>query len=408
MNASLPTPLTAHRLRDDLESAFRLLRDRGPVIPVDLPEGLRVWVVTHYEESRRALVDLRLVKDLRRLDDPAHGFAGNRYAEDWLAVEGRHMLNSDGEEHARLRTVAAHYLSSQAITRCEPQIEAIARRLAEDLTRHRQVDLMTAFAQPLPELVLARIMGIEDATMQVAARLTRALSHRENPSTPHMRRTYSDLVDIVRDLVRRPALDGEATLIAGLQAAVTEGELSRREMVSTVMALLAAGISSTTIGIAHGAATLMQAEATLRQMLDDTDNATALVEELLRHHPPFPFSTWRFAPEEVRIGGTVIPAGATVLILLASANRDPAAFEEPENLVPGRPHIPAHLVFGRGPHYCVGANLARAEIRIGLQTLFRHVPGMRLAQPYSRTAWRGLLLDRTIISLPVHTGKQSR
>ncbi|MFC5802658.1 cytochrome P450 [Streptomyces formicae] len=406
---TLPGPPSAARLDPppeylaEADAAFRALRERAPVLPVRLPEGLTAWVITRYEDGRRALRNPCLIKDLRRLTDPGHGFAGRRYAEDLYVVEGRHMLNSDEADHARLRGVVAAQLSAEAVARRREEIESIALMLTDRLAITGEADLLRDYAQPLTETVLARVLGFPDEAMDTAAALTRRLGGRENPDSPPMRRAFADLVDLVRDAVSAPQQAGSGTVILALQQAVAEGRISRREMASTVTMLFGAGISSTAIAIGHGAATVMHTASTLRHLLADEGHSAALVEELLRHHPPFPFSPWRFALEPVEIGGTVIPAGAVVFILLASVNRDPAAFSHPDDLLLERPTKPSHLTFGHGPHYCVGAHLARLEIRVALRTLFGRFLHIRPALPYSEVTWRGLLFDRTPARLPVLT-----
>lgn len=402
MSGSESIHLEPADLDGQAEAALRALREHDAVVPVDLPEGLRVWVITRYQEGRKALTDPRFVKDMRRLQDPGHGFAGQRYAEDVLAVEGRHVLNSDGAEHARLRSAVASHFTAHASAGREEEIRQIAATLTERVASQERVDLMSTYAQPLPELVIGRIIGVPDDTMPVIGRLSRQLSSRENPATAPMRRAYSDLVDLVRDLTADPSIADPRTVISGLRKAVARGDLSRREAASTLMVLFAAGISTTATGLGHAAATLMCTHAALRPLLGSA-NAASLVDEILRHHPPIQFTSWRFAPLDVPVGSTTIPAGSLVLILLASANRDPAAFPAADELVPDRQATPAPLTFGRGPHYCIGAHLARLEIRIGLQTLFNRLPDLQLIHPHAHTTWRGLLLDRAITSLPVLT-----
>lgn len=189
------------------EAALRALREHGAVVPVDLPEGLRVWVITRYQEGRTALTDPRFVKDMRRLQEPGHGFAGQRYAEDVLAVEGRHVLNSDGTEHARLRSAVASHFTAHASAGHEAEVRQIAATLSEKVASQERADLMSTYAQPLPELVIGRIIGVPDDIMPVIGRLSRQLSSRDNPATAPMRRAYSDLVDLVRDLTTHPATD---------------------------------------------------------------------------------------------------------------------------------------------------------------------------------------------------------
>ena len=390
-------PLTAVAGRLEFEETLRALRDRAAVLPVEIEGGLRAWVITRYAEGRAALKDPRFVKDLRG----APAFDAARHAEDVYAVEGRHMLNSDGADHVRLRSVVAGQLSASAAARLRPEVEQLARRLLDAVAAAEPFDLMAAYARPLPELVLGRLLGIPEDSMLELARLSRRLGGRENPLSREMRRTYSDLVDLMRDQLGPPPPPD--TVLAVLLEAARAGRISRRELVSTVLVLIGAGTSSTTIAIAHGAATLLSTASALRELLSSTDRSADLVEELIRQHPPFPFSPWRYAAEPVEIGGVTIPAGAVVFVLLAAANRDPAAMERPEELLPGRSPSVGHLTFGHGPHYCVGAHLARMETEVALRVLFDRFPGLRLAVPYPEVAWEGLLFDRTISALPVLT-----
>jgi cytochrome P450 len=389
-------PITAVPDRAAFEAVFGELRERAAVVPVEIEGGLRAWVITRYAEGRAALKDPRLVKDLRTVN----AFSGVRHAEDVFAVEGRHMLNSDGADHARLRSVAAGPLSASSIARLRPAVERIAGRLLDTVAEAESIDLMAAYARPLPELVMGQVLGVPDEPMLEIARLSRRLGQREDPASREMRRAYGDVVDLVRDQLGCAPPPG--SVLAALRVAADAGRITRRELVSTVMMLVAAGTSSSTIAIGHGAALLASAAAALRVLLDSAGRSAELVEELIRHHPPFPFSPWRFAREPVEVDGVTIPQGAVVFVLLAAANRDPAAIERPEELLPGRQFF-GHLTFGYGPHYCLGVHLARMEIQAALRELFARLPGLCLETPYPQVAWTGLLFDRTIRALPAFT-----
>lgn len=389
------SPITEVAGRAEFEAVVRELRERAAVVPVEIEGGLRAWVITRYAEGRAALRDPRLVKNPHSVS----AFGGARHAEDVYAVEGRHMLNSDGADHNRLRGAVMPRLSASAVAGLRPAVAEIAGRLLGDLSSAPSADLMATYARPLPELVMGRLIGMPDDIILDLARLTRRLGVRESPASAPMRAAYSDAVDLVRDQARGAPPPG--TVLATLLAEVAAGRLTRRELVSTVLMLVGAGTSSTTIAIGHGAAMLAGTASALRALLASAGGAAELVEELIRHHPPFPFSPWRFARERIEVGTTTIPAGAVVFILLAAVNRDPAVIERPEELMPGRRPSPGHLTFGYGPHYCVGAHLARMEIATALRALFDRFPRLALAIPYADVAWTGLLFDRTITELPV-------
>lgn len=389
------------------EAACQRLRHLAPVVCVELPDGLKAWVVTRHAEGRLAMLDPRLVKDLRSMTEPHHGLGGRRYAEDIFVVEGRHMLNTDAADHARLRKVVATPLSADAIARRREETEQVCHALVDEFAGEDEVDLMDVYARPVPEIMMARVLGMADGTAREAAALSRKLSERRSPTSSPMRRLYHELVDLVVDCTSDPAVSVEGTVIEALHCALAAGQVSRREFVSTVMMLLTAGTSSTTIAIGHGAGTLMSTASTLRGLLATVPDTGALVDELLRHHPPFPFSPWRFAREKVEIGGVTIPAGAVVFVLLAATSRDPELADDADELRPGRPYRVAHLTFGHGPHFCIGAHLARLEISVALRVLFERLPQVNLARPYEDLPWQGLLFDRTITTMPVRPDGQT-
>jgi len=132
-----PVPITTVADRDRFEAVFAELRERAAVVPVEIEGGLRAWVITRYAEGRAALKDPRLVKDSRTVD----AFGGVRRAEDVFAVEGRHMLNSDGGDHVRLRTVAPGPLSASSVARLRPMGERITGRLLDAVTGEESIDL---------------------------------------------------------------------------------------------------------------------------------------------------------------------------------------------------------------------------------------------------------------------------
>ncbi|MCX4093115.1 cytochrome P450 [Nocardia sp. alder85J] len=392
----------------EFEAVCHELRERAPVVCLELPDGLTAWVITRYAEGRRAMTDPRLIKDLRRMSDPAHGLGGGRYAEDPFVVEGRHMLNSDGEEHLRLRKVVAAELTPAAVNRRRPEIEQVCRAQVARFRESETTDLMASYARPVPELVMARVLGIPDDTLRAAAVHSRRLGERESPSTPSMRNAYNQLLDMIIDVARDPAAAPAGSVLEALHRARAEKMINKRELLSTVMMLLGAGISSTAIGIGYGALTVLRTAETMRELLADEPAAKAFVEELLRYHPPFPFSPWRFAREEVTIEGVTIPAGAVVFILLAAVNHDPALGADVGELLPQQGGRPAHLTFGYGAHFCIGAHLARTEIEIALRVLFEELPQLRIVSDDTESGWRGLLFDRTPNELTVAPGPGAR
>ncbi|MDT5151304.1 MAG: hypothetical protein QOI01_3037 [Mycobacterium sp.] len=398
-----PQVILAPDRQQPLEAVFRRLREQAPVTPVVLDGGLKAWLVTRHAEGLQVLGDPRFVKDLRRLTDPDHGLAGRRYPEDVYAVEGRHVLNSDGADHRRLRGAINSRLSARSVARLRPTIQRIAGELANGLAGTAAPDIVTGYAGPMTERVMGHVLGLPEPAILEAARLNRRLGRRDDPLSAPMREAYTDLVDLVKEATADRRAFAPETVIGGLWQAIDTRSISRRELVSAVMMLIGAGITSTAIAIGQGAAKLASSAAALRAMLGDDEGASAVVGELLRQYPPFPFSPWRFALETVEVSGIKIPAGAVVFVLIAAANRDPEVMTDPESLVPGREAARQTLTFGHGPHYCLGSHLAHCEIEVALRTLFGRFPDLRLAIPYQDLRWAGLMFDRNMISLPVVT-----
>ncbi|RDI50744.1 cytochrome P450 [Nocardia mexicana] len=385
------------------EDAYRRIRESGPVVPLRLPDGLRIWAVTRYALGRSVLQDPRFVKSRTEIRRPHEMFGGRRYAEDVMAAEGDHLLNAPPDGHARLRGLIAPHLSARAVRRREPRIAEVADELIEQVADRSEFDLAADVARPLVTRVISEIIGIPvEFAPRVSAYMQR-ISDRIDPLGTDYREASALLVDLLRELIREPRDPDSGRLLDILQQEYRHGRISRREITSNIVMLLAAGTASTQITLCYGTVVLCTRPEERRRLLDGPAPAAAFVEELLRYHAPFPFSPWRFAADDTEIAGCTIPAGEPVLVLLSATNRDPDGYPDPDTFDSHRTAGPPHLAFGYGPHFCAGAHLARAEARIALTTLFTRIPTLHLAVPPSHLTWRGLLFDRTITELPVLT-----
>jgi cytochrome P450 len=202
-------------------------------------------------------------------------------------------------------------------------------------------------------------------------------------------------------LARKRAAPGE-DLVTDLVRVADRGALSEQEMLSTIFQLVVAGHDTTTSLIGNGTVALLLHPEQRDALVADPALVPHAIEELLRWDTPVPHSTFRYASQDVALGGTVIPAFAQVIISLAAANRDPARYANPQTLDITRADT-SHLAFGHGIHHCLGARLARLEGVIALTTLHGRFPAMRLAVPRSALRWGhgdGLVL-RGLSELPV-------
>ncbi|MDI3408902.1 cytochrome P450 [Streptomyces cavernicola] len=384
----------------DASRAFRQLREQAPVQQVVLPGGLVAWLITGAAQARQALADARLAHDMRRLPDPRQGFGGRRYPDDLFSAEGRHLLNSDGADHRRLRNVLAPLLSRTAAQRWEPFIARACAEFLDDMAAAARPDLVADYARPLAVRITATILGVPAGAQQQLSRLTLEMIRAVDPEDPAVRRQRTELFGVWTRIVghkrRKPGDD----LLTHLTLAHGQGRLSSEELLSVAWGLFSGGISPTTTLIACGAIEIMRSPE-LRQALSDEAAMGRITEELLRITSPFPVSVWRFALDDITFDDTVIAQGSVVLVALAAANRDPAAFPEPDTARLDRHG--GHLSFGLGPHYCPGAPLARLQATVALTALFRRFPDLRPAVAETDLRRQGVLIERGYEHVPVCT-----
>jgi len=298
----------------------------------------------------------------------------------FYAVEAHSMLELEPPRHTRLRNLVLRAFTSRRIAGLAPDVTALATELAEALPAG-EVDLLQAFAQPLPVRIIARLLGVPEEMapdllrwsnamvgMYMAGR-TRQMEDRATTATGAFVAFLRSYIDERR---ARPADD----LITQLIAAEMEGErLSSDELISTCILLLNAGHEATVHTIGNGVKTLLETGTPPDALAPGAVETT--VEEILRFDPALHMFT-RWAYEEVEVMGQTFRRGDQVGLLLAAANRDPGVWDRPNHFLPGRPAKP-HASFGAGLHFCVGAPLARLELKISLPILFQRHPNLRLA-----------------------------
>jgi unspecific monooxygenase len=309
----------------------------------------------------------------RRRPVPAH-------LAPFYAVEAHSMLELEPPRHTRLRGLVLRAFTSRRIAALAPEIEALSHTLIDALPEV-EFDLLPRFAQKLPVIVIARLLGVPEAMagdllgwsnamvgMYMAGR-SRAVEDAAVAATL----AFTDFLrGYVSDRRTRPGDD----LITHLIAAEQDGErLTTDELIATCILLLNAGHEATVHTIGNGVKLLIET-ATPRAALAPGQVA-ATVEEILRHDPPLHLFT-RHAYETVEVAGHRFHRGDEVALLLAAANRDPAVWEDPARFDPGREER-ANLSFGAGLHFCVGAPLARLELQVALPILFARLPGLRIA-----------------------------
>lgn len=366
-----------------------------------LPDGHRAMHVTGYAAAREALFHPDLSKDMLAAmaadgEVVAEGLPGRAFA--------RHMLSVDPPDHTRLRALAAKAFTRTRLAVIEP---AIRRRTDELLTTLAgstgPVDLMAGFARPLPFSVVGDLLGIEGSDQgPLADSFAMLLSPYAGDPPPEVVAASDRVVAYLEGLVDRRSLDHEG-LVGDLARAMEEGSLDRQELLSTVFQLVVAGHDTTTNLIGNGMVALLRNPDQRAMLTVDPGLVPQAIEEFLRFDPPAPHATFRYAVHDVTIAGTVIPAGAQVLVSLVSAGLDEERNPDPDVLDIHRTGA-AHLAFGHGVHHCLGARLARMEAEIAFTALLDRFPRMALAVPADQLRWDhgdGLVL-RGLSELPVH------
>lgn len=297
----------------------------------------------------------------------------------FYAVEAHSMLELEPPRHTRLRSLVLRAFTSRRIAALAPEIAALSHTLIDALPA--EFDLLPAFAQKLPVIIIARLLGVPEGMAPDLLRWSNAMvgmymAGRTREAEDRAAQAATDFATFLRGYVQerraRPADD----LITHLIAAEEEGErLTTDELISTCILLLNAGHEATVHTIGNGVKTLIETGTGLAALAPDRIAAT--VEEILRFDPPLHLFT-RHAYADVEVAGVRLAKGTEVGLLLAGANRDPAIWPDPHRFVPARAERP-NLAFGAGLHFCVGAPLARLELQVALPILFQRLPGLRLA-----------------------------
>jgi cytochrome P450 len=359
---------------------FARLRESRPVAPVRMPGYGRAWIVTRYADVRTVLTDPRLAKDVQRW--PGGGRSRPCEATGVCA----HMLHADPPDHTRLRHLVQKAFTPRRAAQLRPRAEEIAAGLLEEMAAARGdvIDLLGAYARPLPIAVLCELLGIPAADRAWIAVTVAAYDERAEHQ-----RVERDLAAYFTELIAARRAEPGDDLVSALAVARDNADgaadgLTGNELLSTVFLLVMAGFDTTVNLIASGTLALLTHPEEKTRLRQDPSLLPAAVEELLRFTNPVNHANDRFTTQDVPVGDVVIPAGEWVFPVTSSANRDPARFPDPDRLDLGR-DTSGHVAFGHGVHYCLGAPLARMEAEVALGALLARFPRISPAVPPGRT-----------------------
>jgi cytochrome P450 len=390
----IQTPIPPGRLFDQvLDPANRAnpypLYARLRETPVSL-QADGTYVVSTYREISQLLHDPRISSDERKSAHPAGTLATR---------ETPPFIFTDPPEHTLLRRLVMHQFTAQRIASLQVDIEQTINTLLDAQQHQQQFDLVQDFAYPLPVMIICRLLGVpredEPRFRGWSAALVRTLDPTESLSEAEVQQAMQSSTQMqayMQHLSETRRAHPQDDLISALVAGDDpDGRLSEPDLLVTMRLLLIAGHETTVNLIANSMLALLRHPEVFDRLRRNPALVIPTVEEVLRYDPPVQFRT-RTTLTEVQIAGGTIPKGARVTLVLASGNRDPARFIEPERFWPERDDN-EHFGFGGGDHYCVGAPLARREAVPALKALTRRLVAPRLVSdppPYrSNAALRG-------------------
>ncbi|MCM3882254.1 cytochrome P450 [Frankia sp. R82] len=391
-------------LRRDLfapDAQLARARQAGELLPVTTPFGLAANVVTRYEEVREILGDAKEFGNFAGgfLGPPRAGARGP-HGERLDELRAGNLLALDPPEHSRLRRMLTPEFTGTRMRRLESRITEIVEQALDDVERAGQpVDLVSTFALPVPSLVICELLGVpyadrDDFHRRTARQIDLTLPVEERLSVLAESREY--MATLVGRARRQP---GEDTL--GMLVREHGDELSTVELVGIANLLLIAGHETTANMFALGTLALLRHPDQLAAVRDQPTMVMPAVEELLRWlsivHSAVPRTAHRSV---VALGGRRIGAGEHLVMSLPAANRDPAFIDDPDRLDITRGSV-GHVAFGFGRHHCLGAPLARMELRIGLPALLRRFPRLALAVPFADVDFRANTVVYGLRALPV-------
>ncbi|MET9497239.1 cytochrome P450 [Streptomyces sp. NPDC006552] len=360
----------------DPPPALRELTGR-PLTRVRIWDGSTPWFVARHDLMRTLLGDPRVSAEPERPGFP-HRSAGQKAS----GLGRRTFINMDDPDHARLRRMVTGPFAVKRMEALRPRVQQIVDGLIDEmLAGPNPTDLVQAFALPVPSLVICELLGVPYADHDLFQRSTKVIVRRDSApqEVAQASATLTDYLDaLLAEKQRRPA-DDLLSVLATKQVAA--GEMTRREAAQMGVLLLAAGHETTANMIALGTLALLSHpdQLTLLRESEDPKVVAGAVEELLRYLNITHSGRRRVALEDIEIDGEVIRAGEGIIFGGEVANRDPAAFPGDPDALDLRRDARRHVAFGFGVHQCLGQPLARVELQVVYNTLYKRVPTLAAA-----------------------------
>lgn len=401
--SSFENLLTSSDFFRDPYSIYHQLREQAPVY---WSESWSAWMITRYDDVMFVLKQSDLFSSAGRV----------RYLLDDLPEEARRQVSAlerhydiglahtDPPDHTRLRGLLTKVFTPRMVENWRSRIEIVVAELIADAKQRSHFDIIHDIAYPLPATIIAEMIGAPNSDIglfrdwavainrlfEKGGRISEEAAVNAQKSLYEMRDYITKLSEEKR---RNPADD-----ILGKLVSAENDQLTVDELVSTCVTFFVAGHETTTNLIGNGMLALLMHEDQMALLRANPDLVPAAVEEMLRYDPSVPRS-WRIAMKDVELGGQTINQGALVFPIIASANRDPEYFPQPDKFDVQRDMTNRHVAFGYGIHFCLGAPLARLEGTIAINAMLNEFPGLRLAT--DQLTWRHDVAIRSLENLPV-------
>jgi cytochrome P450 len=352
------------------------LQEETPLTRVQLRNGKVAWLVTRYAEQKALLSDPRISSDITH---PGYPIDIERPKGAEAPVS---FILMDDPEHRRLRQMVTAPFMIKRIEAMRPAVQKIVDELLDAmLAGPKPVDLVQAFALPVPSLVICQLLGVPYTDHDFFQENSKVLINRNVTGEARMAagsRLFHYLDDLLGEKLANPGDD----LLSGLVDRVRDGELTRADAAQMGTLMLIAGHETTANMIALGTLALLEHPdqlSLLRSSSDDPALVASAVEELLRYLHITHNGRRRVALADIELAGETIQAGDGVIMANDIGNRDPSVFADPDRLDLQRPGVRRHVAFGFGVHQCLGQPLARMELQVVYSTLYRRIPTLSLA-----------------------------
>lgn len=391
-------PLHMRRDRFDPIGELAEVREGPGLTRVVTPFGMSAYLVTRYDDVREVLADSERFSNAatRQIRPPGMADISDEELEELRAGQ---MLAFDPPDHTRLRKMLTSEFTVRRMRRLEPRIVEIVDAALDDLERAgKPGDLVSSFALPVPSLVICELLGVPYGDRGDFQHRTGRLLDASLPVEQRMKLQRESREYMAGLVAQAQAAPGDDML--GMLVRMHGHDLSTAELIGIASLLLVAGHETTSNMLGLGTLALLRHPDQLALLRDDPAAVEPAVEELLRWLSIVHSGVPRTTTTEVEIAGHTIPAGSQLVLALPAANRDPALTEHPERLDITR-EAARHVAFGHGVHHCLGAPLARMEMKIAFPALLRRFPELALAVPYEEIGFRAFHVVYGLHALPV-------